>query len=316
MAIDGQRLVTLSSIPGNVQVWDKFRNKCIKLKLKNKYVAVTFSANGGTIAAVLESEPDYTVEIWDMGLNHFSTIHYDLSTSGCSISLSANGKRLIAGLNNGIIEVRESRTGHLMKVQQCELARAFIKSPTITSTMFSAISLDGEQIAWRYESTHERTKIFTNNVCTDILREFQCPEDMFSLWRLAFSQNGKRLAAVTRGRRGAIWDVVTGVCLRTWDLYYEIERIWKYGVRIPNSNFINLDFTTTADLPEFENRDDRLTKYRISSDGVWVIRYNKKLLWIPPDYRPNDAAAAGSKIAFGRESGHPYVIGFSDDGLS
>lgn len=312
MAMGGQRLVTLLPDTGNLQVWDDFGSKCIvEHPFKKKYSAVAIAANGGIVAALLPYEN--AVEIWDVELNDHSIIQ---TCSGpyfgeCSIALSANGERFITTGDEAILEVRESRTGHLLKVKKYESSQRPITSP--------AISLDGEQIAWGVEIPNARARIFIDNVCTDVLREFRLPDcstshtDFFVSRQnyfifhtprsLAFSQNGERLVAVGTGWTGAVWDVVTGVCLRIWDFHYKHEpRTFICGL---NTGFINFDFTKTVSPPVLENWENCLARYCISPHCVWVLRNGKRVLWIPPEYRPADVAASGSKYCMWASIGPP-----------
>lgn len=317
MAMSGQRLVTLLLDTGNLQVWDDFGSKCIvEHPFKKEYYAVAIAANGGIVAAVVRYEN--AVEIWDVESNDHSIIRKfsSLYVRNCSIALSANGERFITMANNAIVEVRESRTGRSLKVKEYESSQNSVASP--------AISLDGEQLAWEGERSNTQARIFIDNVCTDVLRELRLPHysrshtdyfvspQYYSTFRyphsLAFSQNGERLVAVETEWTGAVWDVVTGVCLRIWNFRYENEPVGlSYDL---NTGFINFDL---AGSPVLEEWEDCLARYCISHNEVWILRNGKRLLWIPPEYRPPNAAASGSNIACWRTSGRPFVIGFSDD---
>lgn len=316
MAMDDERFATLSLGSGNLQVWDHFGSKCITQPLKKKYCQVAISANGGIVAAVLkDKDGDGTgVEIWDVESGDLSTVHsrnYRIR----SIALSANGERFIIGFFQGMVEIWESRTGQLLQERQDKQSRwmsstgtAIFSAETVLSPAKTAISSDGEQIAWTRESSMPE-RIHTENLDTGALREFQF--DNHRVHSLAFSQNGKRLAAISWKWEGAIWDVATGVCLRKFRRGAEQPKpMWDL-----DTSFLNLDFTEAVDSPVLEESENCLTKYYISPDGAWVMKHGKKLLWILPEYRPGNAAASGSNIAIARASGRPFVIGFSDDGF-
>ncbi|KAL7924500.1 hypothetical protein ACQKWADRAFT_331432 [Trichoderma austrokoningii] len=286
MAMDGRRIITLPSDGGRPQLWDNFGGKIIEYPFTEEYYEVTISANGGIMAD--SSYPPHT------------------HTRTHSIALSANGERFISAFgaqNGGIIEVKETRTGHLLKAQHYEL------SPYRFTCV--AISSDGGQVAWRGGRPDVRAKIYTDNVCTDALRELQFHKHAFWPESLGFSQNGKRLAAVGWRWKGAVWDVETGVYLRAW----EPENRPNWLQYRENLSFINFDFTEIAGSPVLERWEDCLARYCIGIDGMWVMRDGKRLLWIPPEYRPADVAVSGSMIAFGRARGRPFVIGFSDTDL-
>jgi WD40 repeat protein len=305
MAMDSQRIVTLSPDSGIVRVWDTLESKYIetfKNIFKNRYYDVAISADGGVIAAT--SVFKHAIEIWDVGSNHLSTVHSDYLYPGSSVAFSANGERFIVHYVGGIVEVRESRTGLLLKPQRSNQFGFDRTCP--------AISLDGERVAWTDDRPKERTKIYTDNVHTEVLRELHYHHNKFDPQFLGFSQNGARLAAVGSRCEGVVWDVETGVCLRTWKFPGKNE---PYEFIYLNPGFVNLDFTKATCSPALVKWEDCFSTYCISSSGVWVLRNGKRVLWIPPEYRPNDVTVSGTNIAIGRVFGPPYVIGFSEDSL-
>jgi hypothetical protein len=170
-----------------------------------------------------------------------------------------------------------------------------------------AISPDGEQFVWAYGNNHNESGIYIAALNSDWPRRLNCSQNVR---RISFSQNGERVAAVSWNWSGAVWDSATRVCLRNFNsqLAYP-NSSWQL-----NSSFINFDFITIADSPEERPLVDCLTKYHISPDGAWIMMHTKKLLWLPPEYRPSDAVASRSNIAIGRKSGLPFVIRLSYDG--
>ncbi|KAK4076939.1 uncharacterized protein Triagg1_3906 [Trichoderma aggressivum f. europaeum] len=294
----GQRLAMISTGTSRIQLLDDSGNKCITQPFKKAYSKIAISANGSIFAAV--SDDRKRIEIWDAESEKFlPSCNLPLDPnhpSICSIALSANGQRFIIGLTTLRVEVWESRTGRLLKeLQQEQIYRCL---PTDV-----AISSDGEQFAWTGHDDDYSMRFYTEKLHLTLPDEFYfipTPE-------LAFSPNGKRLAAV-RSWRGAFWDVATGACLRTFNQAYPPS--WSL-----DTSFINFDFTMGVELPESKNWKDCLTKYHISPDGAWIMRNREKLLWILPEYRPKQVFAFGSKLVIGRASGLPFAIKISDEDL-
>ncbi|KAK0757130.1 hypothetical protein N5P37_010659 [Trichoderma harzianum] len=298
MATGGQRLATISAETSGIQLLDDSGRECITQPFKKAYNNIAISANGSIFAAV--SRDRTGIEIWDAESEKFLLSQTSVSESDLisSIALSANGERFIIGLKNGTAEVWESRTGRLLK----ELKQGRIHSQGLARV---AISCDGEQFAWTRCGDGVKRSFYTEKLHLSIPRECQ---DQFK-WRirLAFSPNGKRLAAVSDWR-GAFWDVATGTCLRAFKHAY--TSTW-----LLDTSFINFDFSTAVKSQEFKKCKDYLTEYYISPDGAWIMRNREKLLWILPEYRPRDAIVSGSKFAIERASGPPIVIKLSDEGL-
>ncbi|KAL6693367.1 WD40-repeat-containing domain protein [Trichoderma pleuroticola] len=302
LAMGGQRLAMISAETSEFQLLDDDSGrKCAAQPFKKTYGNMAISANGNIFAAVLDDRTG--VEIWDAESDKFLPLYSfppftRNDPSICSIALSANGERLIIGLTNSTAKVWESRTGRLLK----ELKGEEIDSTSRTGV---AISRDGEQFAWTRLDKEKNVSVYTEKMhlaVPDKLQPYMNPSP-----ELAFSPNGKRLAAVGFWR-GAFWDVTTGTCLMTFN--HADWLIW-----VLDTSFINFDFTVGTDLPEHKECEDYLTKDYVSPDGFWVMRNREKLLWILPEYRPRGAVVSGSKIVIERISGPPFVMQLLDDEL-
>lgn len=323
MATGGQRLATISAETSGIQIWDDTGNKCIAQPFRGAYDNIAISANGSIFAAVSYDKSD--VEIWDAESEKFLPSHTGASSSICSIALSANGERFIIGLSDSAAEVWESHTGRLLKQLKHE--------QNLHLNINVAISCDGQQFAWTALDNHDKTSVYTERLRLRFPGEFQSVLNISQ--KIAFSENGKRLTSVSAGVAGAVWDVATGTCLRTFD---QTNR-WTWSL---NTSFVNFDITVDVDSPEYTEYEDYLTEYDISPDGVWLVRNHEKLvkswkdcltkyyispdgawimrdheklLWILPEYRPKAAIVSGSKIAIERVSGTPFVIKISDEDL-
>ncbi|EXA29673.1 hypothetical protein FOVG_18864 [Fusarium oxysporum f. sp. pisi HDV247] len=55
--------------------------------------------------------------------------------------------------------------------------------------------------------------------------------------------------------------------------------------------------------------------YGISTDGMWIVNDNKRVLWLPPEYRAPSLAVGGSAAAIGCRSGRVLMMQFSENGL-
>ncbi|KAL7956799.1 hypothetical protein V8C34DRAFT_325818 [Trichoderma compactum] len=296
MATGGQRLATISAKTSGIQLLDDSGSKCDTQPFEKDYNHIAISANGNIFAAVSDDGRD--IEIWDAESKKLLPLHSDASGSICSIALSGNGERFMIGLTNSTAEVWESRTGRRLKRFGHQRGRLY--SPTDI-----AISCDGEQFVWAGYDGEVNKSLYTEKLRLTVPHEFQ--RSLNRAPRLAFSPNGKRLAAV-RDWKGAFWDVAAGTCLRTFS--HADMASWSL-----DTSFINFDFTADVELAKSKDWKDCLTKYHITPDGAWIMRNREKLLWILPEYRPKDAIVSGSAIAIERVSGPPFVIGFSDEDL-
>lgn len=123
---------------------------------------------------------------------------------------------------------------------------------------------------------------------------------------IVLSGDGKYVASNSWNERGHTvreWDIRSGICTRTVHTQNGVDSL-AYD---PN-NSSRLTW----------NEDDNVHGLGISRDQEWVIQDGKQLFWLPPDYRADGtrlagteivAAAAGSRIAIGCDSGHVLIVG-------
>ncbi|KAH8750221.1 hypothetical protein F5883DRAFT_227674 [Diaporthe sp. PMI_573] len=53
--------------------------------------------------------------------------------------------------------------------------------------------------------------------------------------------------------------------------------------------------------------------YGLGQDQTWIICNGRRVLWLPPEYRPSCSAVQGRMISIGCKSGRVFTIGFSRD---
>ena len=115
----------------------------------------------------------------------------------------------------------------------------------------------------------------------------------------------------------AIWDAEKYICLQV-----SLPRhSWYYDNQI--STFAESYIDTTygrilLDLPSESTSNERetlLNRWRIDDD--WLIRDGRKLLWLPPDFRPLCMAIYDDLLVLGHHSGKlSFFEGNVDKGTS
>ncbi|KAF9767892.1 hypothetical protein IL306_014878 [Fusarium sp. DS 682] len=142
----------------------------------------------------------------------------------------------------------------------------------------------------------------------------------YSVSSVAFSANRQRLASGSDDETVKIWDAATGACVQT----LEIDRVITHLTFDPITNsllstdigLLNLDLpalppTTDTRLTDATFRGVRHSGWGISTDGVWIVRDGKRMLWLPPEYRLMESAVVESTVAIGCRSGRVLVMKFS-----
>jgi WD40 repeat protein len=295
LALNGQRFITSTSGASSGHLWDNYGRECAGISFEGMEArGIQVSANGNMCAAFSDED----IILWDMEtggslpMTNYSGSIFDPSI--CSIALSADGGRLVAGTEYGTVEVWESRTSERVMHYHEGMGQTAV-----------AIAFNGEQVAFLVDGYVRLEDLSGTNSFT-----WEVPTH--SSGQLAFSPKGDRLAALWGRKEACIWDLTTGTCIRRAVTDY--TRDWEGPSISLDPSFVDYGFTLSANLPEETSFEQILVKYHISQDCAWIMRHSEKVMWLPPEYRPKAAAAAGSLIVIARRGGRPYVIGLSDSG--
>jgi WD40 repeat protein len=137
---------------------------------------------------------------------------------------------------------------------------------------------------------------------------------------VAFSADGQWLASGSGDKTAKIWDTATGACVQT----FEIDRVITSLSFDPITNsllstdigLLNLDLPALP--PAIDNRSTdanfrgvRHSGWGISTDGVWIVKDGKGMLWLPMEYRWMKSAVVDSTVAIGSRSGRALLMKFS-----
>lgn len=137
---------------------------------------------------------------------------------------------------------------------------------------------------------------------------------------VVFSADGQQIASGSGDRTVKIWDAETGECKQT----FEAGRVLAHLLFDPMTNtrlftdigLLNLDLPALPPAIDNQSTDATLRGVRhsgwgISSDGIWIVKDGKNMLWLPLEYRVEESAVVGSTVAIGCRSGRVLVMKFS-----
>ncbi|KAL6409849.1 NWD1 protein [Ilyonectria robusta] len=304
---DGQRLAS-GSQDKTVKVWDAATGACMQtLKGHGDWVwSVVFSADGQRLAS---GSWDKTVKVWDAAIGACVQTLEGHGHSVRSVAFSADSQRLASGLSSGswdkTVKVWDAATGAYIQTLEGH-------SDWVTSVVFSA---DSQRLA---SGSWDKTVKIWDAATGACVQTLEGHGDWVT--SVVFSADGQRLASGSQDKMVKIWDAATGVCMQTLN----VGRLLYHLSFDPTTNtllstdigLLSLDHPALP--PAINDRSTAITLrgvrhsgWGISTDGIWIVKDRKKMLWLPPDYREGESAVIGSTVAIGCRSGRVLVMKFS-----
>ncbi|KAL2886886.1 Vegetative incompatibility protein HET-E-1 [Ceratocystis lukuohia] len=281
---DGQRLAS-GSEDSTVKIWDATSGACLRtLEGHQKYVtSVVFSNDGQRLASGSE---DKTVKIWDATSGACLQTLEGHGSDVTSVVFSNDGQRLASGSSDETVKIWDATSGACLQTLEGH-------QKYVASVVFSN---DGQRLA--SGSNDETVKIWDATSGSS--------DETVKIWdatSVVFSNDGQRLASRSNDETVKIWDATSGACLRTLEGHQEhvTPAVFSTSAQRPVS-------PSFVDQPS--SRSSELDNYGISSDGVWVLREQKRVLWLPPSYRPVKSAIARQGVAFSTSSNRIIVMRF------
>ncbi|KAH6988601.1 hypothetical protein EDB80DRAFT_172177 [Ilyonectria destructans] len=300
---DGQHLAS-GSFDNTVKVWDAATGACVQT-LEGHGVpvwSVAFSTDGQRLAS---GSDDNTVKVWDVATGACVQTPEGHDRPVWSVAFSADGQRLASGSFDNTVKVWDAATGAYMQTLEGH-------NGPVQSVAFSA---DGQRLASGSNDNTIKVWDAATGACVQTLEGHDRPAQL-----VALSADGQHLASGSDGNTIKVWDAATGACVQTLEVdpvitHFSFDPMTNSRL-FTNIGLLNLDLPAIppaidVQSPEAISRGASHSGYGISTDGVWIVKDEKGMLWLPAECRGPASAVVGSTVAIGCVSGRVLVMKFS-----
>ncbi|MCJ1448057.1 MAG: hypothetical protein MMC23_008570 [Stictis urceolatum] len=258
--------------------------------------SVAFSHDSTRLAS---ASFDRTVKIWDTSSGACLQTLEGHNGSVESVAFSHDSTRLASASGDMTVKIWDTSSGACLQTLEGHNGSVNSVAFSHDSTRLASASFDRTVKIWDTSSgaclqTLEGHNSYVNSV--------------------AFSHDSTRLASGSEDETVKIWDTSSGACLQTL-LVGRIPRKISFD---PTSSYLLTDSSTIAISPSSlsnatkpaEPRHAQFQGGGVSEDKTWIMYNNKKMLWLPSEYRPSCSSALGNKVAIGVSSGRVWICSF------
>ncbi|KAE8331490.1 WD40-repeat-containing domain protein [Aspergillus sergii] len=291
---DGNQLASGSS-DGTILVWNPTTGDQLSTCRghTHRITDVAWSPDGSQLASVSDNG---TIRVWNPTTGDQLSVGKDSSiTSHSKVAWSPDGRQLASASGQTTVLVWNLTIGEVLSISVDHINR----------TRDIAWSPDGSQLA----SVASNGTVCVWNLTTDNDHDFYS--------KVAWSPDGSQLASLSHGKV-VVLDPTSGQCISNFPV--AAGGLLRFDSIDPNYLHTRLgtfDMRVLKRASTGSNDANHVPKphgYGLSEDFSWITYDGTKVLWLPPDHRPQRSSAfalSNLAVAIGCASGAVDFLEFS-----
>ena len=314
------KILASASYDNTVRLWTIDSTTITTTKSEQKHTghddfvtAIAFSPDGKVLASASNDE---TIQLWAIDPILATGVSKDTLTGHSgpirAVAFSPTDGRILASASNdGTIRIWTvdpmAATGQFKQVLTDNRSQVYIVTFSPDGKTLASASQDGTIRLWVIDPMTATwvpvMKIFTSGYFS-----------YYRIYAIAFSPDCRMLAAALSLEARRTW-------VRVWTIepatrtIERVEELDAHGsIRIlsfsEDGGYIKTNMGYLP-LPGYNKPiPDQDLSCQVYADKDWIFRHKKRLLWLPPEYRPTCEAFYNNIFVLGHHSGRVTFIGF------
>ncbi|KOC10215.1 hypothetical protein AFLA70_51g004530 [Aspergillus flavus AF70] len=307
---DGSRLAS-ASMDDNIKIWDTTSQfKSITRGHDGILESITWSHDGVQLVSLAE---DRTVRVRNTttggqlsifqgrpNIRHWHTDYIH------KLVWSPDGNQLASGSGDSTIRVWNPTTGNQLSISGDHIKRITDIAWSPDGSQLASVALNGTVWVWNL-TTESQLSSFEDNHWNDA--------DYSS--KVAWSPDGSQLASLSHSKV-VVLDPASGQCISKFPVATgDLLRFDSIDPNYLHTTLGTFDMRGLKRASRGSNDSNHVPKphgYGLSEDLSWITYDGTKVLWLPPDHRPQNLSAVALSnlaVAIGCASGALEILEFS-----